>query len=189
LRRVTRSRACLLASLAAFLVLAAVTGCGSHATLPALKSTASTLPPVPTASSTASGSAQAQARQAYLSMWQAFVTASKTADYQSPALASYATGAALTLLVHGLYQNYQNGIVTRGQPAFDPQVTVTVSGGSPAQANVTDCASSATWANYYRSGKPAPGASPGRQRVYAQLQPYFGAWKVTSLVVEKAGTC
>jgi hypothetical protein len=186
LRRVARSGACLLAG---WLLLAVVTACGGHDGVPALKSTASTLPPAPTASPSASGSPQAQARQAYLGMWQAFVAASKTADYQSPALAHYATGGALSLLTHGLYQNYRNGIVTRGQPTFDPQVTITSSGGSPVQANVTDCANSATWANYYQSGKPAPGASPGRQRVYAKLRPYFGVWKVTDLVVERVGTC
>lgn len=186
MRRVARSRACLLAGC---LVLAVVTACGGHAAVPALKSAASTRPPAPAASPSASGSPQAQARQAYLGMWRAFVAASKTADYQSPALARYATGGALSLLTHGLYQNYKNGIVTRGQPTFDPQVTVTSSGGSPIQANVTDCANSSTWTNYYRSGTPAPGASPGRQRVYARLQPYFGVWKVTYLVVEKVGTC
>ena len=33
------------------------------------------------------------------------------------------------------------------------------------------------------------GRAPGRQRVYAQVQPFDGTWKVTTLVVEKAGTC
>jgi hypothetical protein len=123
-------------------------------------------------------------------MWQAFVVASRTADYQSPALDHYAAGAALTLLVRGLYQNYKEGIVTRGQPAFDPVATMTSTpAGEPAQAKVTDCADSASWLNYYKSGKPAPGAPPGRQRVYASLETFGGTWKVTILVVEKEGTC
>jgi hypothetical protein len=141
------------------------------------------------ASTAAAGDPQVLARQAYLGMWQAFVAASRTADFQSPALAHYAAGGALSLLTHGLYQNYQDGIVTRGQPAFDPQVAVTSSSGSAAQASVTDCADSSTWVNYYKSGKPAPGEPRGRQRIYARLQPYFGVWKVTYLVVEKVGTC
>ena len=33
------------------------------------------------------------------------------------------------------------------------------------------------------------GEPPGRQRVYAQAQPFDGTWKVTTLVVEKVGTC
>jgi hypothetical protein len=56
------------------------------------------------------------ARQAYLGMWQAFFTASRTTDYQSPSLDRYAAGAALELLIHGLYQYHQEGIVTRGVP-------------------------------------------------------------------------
>jgi len=40
----------------------------------------------------------------------------------------------------------------------------------------------------YKSGKPTGGEPPGRQRVYAQV-PFDGTWKVTTLVVEKVGTC
>ena len=173
--------------LAGWLVLAAGTGCAGST--PAPQRTADTPPPAPTAAPTTPGNPRAEARQAYLGMWQAFVTASRTADFQSPTLAHYAAGGALSLLTHGLYQNYRNGIVTRGQPSFHPDVAITSSGGSAVQANVTDCADSSTWVNYYRSGKQAPGAPRGRQRIYARLQPYFGAWKVTYLVVEKEGTC
>jgi len=47
-------------------------------------------------------------------------------------------------------------------------VTITSSGGA-VKANVTDCADSSTWVNYYRSGKPAPGA-PARPA--ADLRPF-----------------
>jgi hypothetical protein len=56
-------------------------------------------------STAAAGDPQVLARQAYLGMWQAFTAASRTADYQSPSLDRYAAGAALELLIHGLYQN------------------------------------------------------------------------------------
>jgi hypothetical protein len=135
------------------------------------------------------GDARTQALSAYLGMWSAYVAASRTADYQSPSLAHYAAGDALSVLTHGLYANYQNGIVTRGQPSFDPKVTVTSSNGSPVQASVTDCANSAHWVDYYKSGKPAAGLPRGRHRIEAELQPFGGVWKVTYLVVEKEGTC
>jgi hypothetical protein len=61
------------------------------------------------ASTAAAGDPQVLARQAYLGMWQAFFTASRTADYQSPSLDRYAAGSALELLIHGLYQNYREG--------------------------------------------------------------------------------
>jgi hypothetical protein len=47
------------------------------------------------ASTAAAGDPRVLARQAYLGMWQAFTTASRTADYQSPSLAHYAAGPAL----------------------------------------------------------------------------------------------
>jgi hypothetical protein len=129
------------------------------------------------------------ARQAYLGMWQAFFTASRTADYQPPTLDHYAAGAALELLIRGLYQNYRAGIVTRGQPSHDPVVTMAKTSAGTAEAKVSDCSDSSGSGTYYKSGKPAPGQSPGHQLIYAWLQPFDGTWKVTELVVEKAGTC
>jgi hypothetical protein len=60
--------------------------------------------------------------------------------------------------------------------------------GTP-EAKVTDCSDTAGSGTYYKSGKPAAGGSPGRQAIYAQVQPFDGTWKVTSLVVEKTGSC
>jgi hypothetical protein len=60
----------------------------------------------------------------YLAMWGAYVTASSTANYQSPVIARYAAGAALSLLTNGLYANHQDGIVTKGKPSFSPSVTI-----------------------------------------------------------------
>jgi hypothetical protein len=137
--------------------------------------------------------AQAQARAAYLAMWNAYVTASSTADYQSPALARYAAGAALPVLTNGLYASYKDGIVTKGTPSFSPSVTILVAAGGVQQADVTDCADTSTWANYTRSGQLVPGQPQGRRRVTARLQLFIQAggsqWKVTSLNVGRAGTC
>ena len=141
------------------------------------------------ASTAATGDPQVLARQAYLGMWQAFFTASRTADYQSPSLAHYAAGAALELLIHGLYQNYREGIVTRGTPSHDVAVAMTKTSLGTPEAKVTDCSDTSGSGTYYKSGKPAAGGSPGRQAIYAQVQPFDGTWKVTSLVVEKAGSC
>ena len=140
-------------------------------------------------STAAAGDPQALARQAYLGMWQAFTTASRTADYQSSSLAHYAAGSALELLIHGLYQNYREGIVTRGTPSHSVAVTMTKTSLGTPEAKVTDCSDTAGSGTYYKSGKPAAGGSPGRQAIYAQVQPFDGTWKVTSLVVEKAGSC
>lgn len=122
-------------------------------------------------------------------MWEAFVAASRTADYQAPSLSRYAAGPALTVLILGLYKNHRDGMVTRGQPALDPVVTIVAgSGGIAVRADVTDCADSTRWLDY-RSGKPVTGQQSGRRRVTAELQPFDGVWKVTYLNVGKAGTC
>ena len=178
----TAAAALLIGSLA----VVGLAGCGGSSPAPRLS--ASPTLSVPSAAPTA-GDPQAQARQAYLGMWAAYVHASRTADYQSPSLAHYAAGGALSLLMHGLYKNFQNGIVTRGNPVFHPRVKVSTRNGQPFQATVTDCANSAGWTNYYKSGKPAPGERRGRQRILAQLQTFDGVWKVTLLVVQKEGTC
>jgi hypothetical protein len=170
-----------LASVVLVLVLA---GCSS-APAAAHPAASRTLPPVP-AISVPSGSPQVLARQAYLGMWRVYVAASRTADYQSAALARYAAGGALSELTRGLYQAWQAGIVTRGNPSFDPHVTVTSSGATE-QADVTDCGNVSSWGDYYRSGKSAPGGKRGAQRIYARLQPFDGAWKVTYLVVDPVG--
>lgn len=178
----TAAAALLIGSLA----IVGLAGCGGSSPAPRLS--ASPTLSVPSAAPTA-GDPQVQARQAYLGMWAAFVKASRTADYQSPSLAHYAAGGALSLLMHGLYSNFRNGIVTRGNPVFHPTVKVASRNGQPFQATVTDCADSSTWVDYYKSGKPAPGEPRGRQRIVAQLEPFDGIWKVTYLVVEKEGTC
>jgi hypothetical protein len=141
------------------------------------------------ASTAAADDPQALARQAYLGMWQAFVAASRTADYQDPLLDHYAAGSALELLIHGLYQYHQEGIVTRGQPTYEPVVTMAKTSLGTPEAKVTDCADDTHAVAYSKSGKPVQGEAPGRQRVYAQVQPFDGTWKVTYLVVEKVGSC
>jgi hypothetical protein len=174
--------------LAGFCTLAAVTGCTGGAATPGPSRPSQTPPPI----ATSAGDPRVLARQAYLDMWQAFVNASQTADYQSPALARYAAGDALSLLMHSLYANYKDGIVTRGEPSFSPSVTITTSGGTQ-QADVTDCASPSTWANYAKSGKLISGQPHGGRKIIARLQQFSPvgspAWKVTYLNVGLAGTC
>jgi hypothetical protein len=171
---------------AAFLACCAAAGrAGCAASTPATQSTALLDRTVSAPTSTAAaGDPQVLARQAYLGMWQAFFM-----DYQSPSLDRYAAGAALELLIHGLYQYHQEGIVTRGVPSHSVAVTMTKTSLGTPEAKVTDCSDSAGSGTYYKSGKPAAGESPGRQAIYAQVQPFDGTWKVTYLVVEKAGSC
>jgi len=122
-------------------------------------------------------------------MWHAYATAARTADYQTGALAEYAAGDALMILTRSLYDDHLHGVVLRGTPVFDPRVTSMTPAASPASSWLTDCADDTRWRQYTTSGKPAGGAPAGRHRIYARLRLFGPAWKVTYLVVQKAGTC
>jgi hypothetical protein len=122
-------------------------------------------------------------------MWQAYVAAARTADYQTQTLDHYAAGGALSTLTHGLYQEHEEGEVSLGQPVLHPAVTlVKGSGGGVTQADVTDCADSSHWLDYH-DGKPVAGQDLKSRRIIARLQPFNGAWKATYLNVGLAGTC
>ena len=147
--------------------------------------------PAPSAPSSPAqaGDPQALAKSAYLGMWQAYVVAARTADYEAPTLDHYAAGGALSTLTHGLYQEHQQGNVTLGQPVLHPAVTlVKGSGGAVTQADVTDCADSSHWLNYH-NGKPIADQDLRRRYIIATLQPFNGTWKVVYLNVGLAGTC
>jgi hypothetical protein len=147
--------------------------------------------PAPSAPSSPAqtGDLQTLARAAYLGMWQAYVVAARTADYQAPTLDHYAAGGALSTLTHGLYQEHQEGDISLGQPVLHPAVTVVKgSGGEASRANVTDCADSSHWLDYH-GGKPVAGQDLRHRFIIARLQPFDGTWKVTYLNVGKPGTC
>jgi hypothetical protein len=173
---------------AVFCVVAAAAGCASGTSGSQPPARTDPAPSAPTSPAQA-GDPQALARAAYLGMWQAYVVAARTADYQAPSLDHYAAGGALSVLTHALYQEHQEGDVSLGQPAFHPAVTaVKGSNGDVTQADVTDCADSSHWLDYH-AGKPVAGQALGRRRIIARLQPFNGTWKVTYLNVGKVGTC
>jgi hypothetical protein len=122
-------------------------------------------------------------------MWHAYAVAARTADYQAGALSRYAAGDALMILTRSLYEDHRHGVVLRGAPALHPRVTGMTPAVHPDSSSVTDCASDSRWRQYTTSGRAAGGAPTGRHRIYAQLRLFTSVWKVTYLVVEKAGTC
>jgi hypothetical protein len=170
-------------------VAAGVAGCGgSQAGRPSPASSATPAASAP-GSTLAPRDPRSQILDAYTSMWQAYTAAARTADYQPGALSQYAAGDALMILTRSLYDDHQHGVVLRGAPALDPKVTGMTPAGNPGSSAVTDCADDSRWLQYTKSGQPASGAPAGRHRIYAQLRLFSAVWKVTNLVVEKAGTC
>ena len=146
-------------------------------------------PPSAPSSPAPAGDPRALAKAAYLGMWQAYVAAARTADYQAPGLDHYTAGGALSTLTHALYQEHQDGDVSLGQPVLHPAVTlVKGSSGEVTQADVTDCADGSHWLNYH-DGKLIAGQDVRSRSIVARLQPFNGTWKVTYLNVGLAGTC
>jgi len=167
--------------------LAAAAGCGAGPASPAAPSPSG--PPSGVGGTAAPGDPRARILGAYTGMWHAYATAARTADYQPGALSRYAAGDALMVLTRSLYDNHRHGVVLRGAPALDPKVTGVTPAANPDSSSVTDCADDSRWRQYTTAGKPASGAPAGRHRIYARLRLFSSVWKVTSLVVEKAGTC
>ncbi|WP_232237280.1 MULTISPECIES: hypothetical protein [Actinoalloteichus] len=127
---------------------------------------------------------------AYEGMWAAFVAAGTTAHWQDPALATHATGQALSTLTRGLYADAYNGLVTRGEPILDPTVSSAEPAGDPTTVIVTDCGDGSNWLKYTAEGQLADDEPGGRRRINAivERQPNHD-WMVTDFGVHEVGTC
>ncbi|XVS62070.1 hypothetical protein ACQPYE_27885 [Actinosynnema sp. CA-299493] len=135
--------------------------------------------------------ARAQGVQTYRQMWTAYATAGATADWQSPELARYATGGALSTLTRGLFGYRDLKIVTRGQPVLNPVVSSVEPPDLPAKVIVSDCGDSTTWTKHYAdSGALADGEPGGRRHINAVVEKQVdGSWKVSDFGVHEVGTC
>ncbi|RSM35881.1 hypothetical protein DMA12_42570 [Amycolatopsis balhimycina DSM 5908] len=124
-------------------------------------------------------------------MWQDFVAAGATSDWQSLKLGQYATGIALTNLSRGLYADHFNGLVTKGEPVLNPSVSSVDPPGAPKKIIVTDCGDSTHWLKYRAdNGQLADNKPGGRQQINAIVEKQAdGAWKVADYGVHDVGTC
>lgn len=135
--------------------------------------------------------ASREALAAYEAMWQDFVEAGMTSDWQSPALGRHATGIALTNLSRGLYADDYNGLVTRGEPDLDPRVTSVEPVDDPRTVRVADCGDSSNFLKYRAdTGALASDAPGGRSMITAVVELQTdGSWKVSDYAVREPGTC
>jgi hypothetical protein len=144
-----------------------------------------------TSTSTTQGptGAAGAALSAYRAMWADMVIASRTADYQSPLLPQHASGTALSLLVRGLAKNQAQGIVVKGNPRLQPQVTSLSPLESPTEATISDCVDDTHWLDYKTNGELFNSIPGGRHATMAIVMDTYGQWKVTELAVQAVGTC
>lgn len=124
-------------------------------------------------------------------MWRDFADAAVTSDWRSPALARNATGAALSTLSRGLYADHYNGLVSRGRPVSNPQVSSVDPVVSPTTVVIADCGDSTTWKKYRAdNGQPADDGPGGRRQINAIVKKAVdGSWKVTDFGIQAVGTC
>lgn len=131
-----------------------------------------------------------EALAAYRGMWEDFVVAGTTSDWQSPGLGQHATGVALTNLSRGLYADNANGLVTRGEPVLSPEVSSVEPAGAPARVVVTDCGDSANSLKYRSDGTLVSAGSGGRRLINAVVDRQSdGSWKVSDFGVQEIGSC
>ncbi|WP_424187627.1 hypothetical protein ACOBQX_07470 [Actinokineospora sp. G85] len=124
-------------------------------------------------------------------MWEDFVDAGATSDWQSPKLGDHATGIALTTLTRSLYADRYNGLVTKGRPILNPTVTSSDPADNPVKIIVSDCGESTNWLKYRAdNGQLSDNESGGRRAINAIVEKQSdGSWKVSDFGVHDVGTC
>jgi hypothetical protein len=169
-------------------LLAVLSACSGGDDDPPTQSPSASTTPVSSPSPTPS--AEAEALAAYRGMWQDMVAAARTSDYQSPLLARHATGPALTQIVQSLYRDKKDGVVTKGEPVLDPEVTETALDANPPRVTVEDCGDSTRWLKYRAStGELKDNVPGGRRHIAATVVRTEGQWKVLGIAVSEVGTC
>lgn len=143
--------------------------------------------PRPSAASTSSNEQAALA--AYRGMWADVIQAALTPDAEAPHLADHASDGALRLLQFGLERQRQEGVVTKGQPLFDPQVVSAQPAGQPTKYTLRDCVDDTHWLQYLKSGALKNDVPGGHRLNDATVELKNGVWKVTHLYVHQIGTC
>lgn len=161
-------------------------GSTSPTSMPAASTSSS-----PAITSSLADQAKEAALAAYRGMWQDFVEAGYTSDWQSSKLGQYATGIALTNLSRGLYADHYNGLVTKGAPILNPAVSSADPLNAPKKIIITDCGDSSHWLKYRAdNGQLADDKPGGRQLINAIVEKQSdGTWKVTDYGVHDVGTC
>jgi hypothetical protein len=182
--------ACLGTAVASMVVAA---GCSANSPTPTSMPPASTSthqqsspqsPPSP------ADAAKQSAVAAYRSMWQNFVAAGATSDWQAVSLGQYATDPALTNMRRSLLADHNDGLVTKGEPTFAPAVSAMEPAADPNKITITDCADSTHWLKYKANGQLKNDTPGGRSLINAIVvkQP-DGSWKVSEYGVHGVSTC
>lgn len=129
-----------------------------------------------------------EALDAYASMWGVLVEESHHVEPDHSDLELYAVGDALALVQHGLGEEAEDGVISRGEPTFSPEVVTN----EEDHVTLEDCMDSTTWLREdSETGElmePSP-EDPLLRRVDATVTFDGLAWKVTDLQIWEIGSC
>jgi hypothetical protein len=145
--------------------------------------------PSPTPSLNPTEAARRDALATYRAMWDDWVTAAATSDYESTLLARHAADSALSVIYRAVYFNARNHVVVKGRPILHPAVTATDSPVGPLRITIIDCVDTTHWLNYKPDGSLQDNVPGGFRRVQALLLKTGDSWKVDQLVVARKGAC
>ncbi len=129
---------------------------------------------------------------AYNTRRTAQVAASAKADTTGSDLAKYAAGALLSELKYDLVLKKQQGLVTKGEPTWNVEVTKVNVAKRPFSATLEDCFDATEWKTVFKdTGKSA--AVPGQNKKYlvrAQAVQYDdGRWLISSAKADRDRPC
>jgi hypothetical protein len=134
--------------------------------------------------------ARLQATAAYLGMWRDMAQAGTTSDWNSPELARYATGDALSAISRSMYADHLNGLVTKGEPKNYPKATSAKPATGPTTVMISDCGDSTRWLKYRKDNGKLADDGGGRRAITAEVRKQAsGSWKVTRFAVQGLDSC
>jgi hypothetical protein len=137
------------------------------------------------------GDAPQAAVAAYRGMWAAYMGVLGAPDPDSPELARYAAGDALSTLVDGVREVRNNGLKGEGEFSLAPRVTEVAPATSPTKVGIRDCLDDSQAQIVRASPGPAYNDKPGGRRLCLATveRQSDGAWKVTSFGLHEVGSC
>lgn len=147
--------------------------------------------PRPTTSASPADAAGEKAIAAYVGMWQDTVEAAKTSNWEDSKLSRHATKDALRVVTGILYADHKNGLITKGKPTYDPEVTSVKPKGDPTTVMISDCGDDSGWLRYRKKdGKRVDDKPGGPRLIKAEVKLQTdGEWRVTRFAVQGVGTC
>jgi len=123
-------------------------------------------------------------------MWDVVVEQSRTTKPDYSELERYAEGDALALAEHGLGEESEEGVVSRGEPVFSPEV-IEHDGGAE-EVELRDCVDSSGWQREdAETGEliDEPPEEPIERRIDATVSNDGLAWRVSDLRIWEVGSC